>query len=241
MTFLADSPVRSLSLPRPSERCSIASITAPLFSFSTVVLFLLGSYCAPSVDIKGPSFPIPHFRNRLLLLYSILHQFELPNQLSNPVEMAPSKRNFDDAAAWEAVPATKRPRVIEESEQSGLLNNQGNFESLASQRPKRERKRPERYSDTLPQPSARKRTATPKTIPKRSLKQPATTVKHKVLLPGVRRKNSKIAVLKVPLDGLLSSMSPDQKQEHEEHESDLSSPPSSLPPSPVSKLGNPRN
>ena len=154
--------------------------------------------------------------------------------------MAPSKRNFDDAAAWEAVPATKRPRVIQESEQSGLLNIQGNFESLASQRPKRERKRPERYSDTLPQPSFKKQTATPKTIPKRSLKQPATTVKHKKLLSGAQR-NSKIVSRKVPLDGLLSGMSPDQKQEHKEDGSDLSSPPSSLPPSPVSNLGISQN
>ncbi|KAK1917740.1 hypothetical protein P3342_000454 [Pyrenophora teres f. teres] len=61
--------------------------------------------------------------------------------------MAPSKRGRNDAAALEDVPSTKHPRLMQDLEQTGMLDAPANFGSLSSTRPKREIKPPERYSD----------------------------------------------------------------------------------------------
>ncbi|KAE8836366.1 hypothetical protein PTNB73_04328 [Pyrenophora teres f. teres] len=138
--------------------------------------------------------------------------------------MAPSKRGRNDAAALEDVPSTKHPRLMQDLEQTGMLDAPANFGSLSSTRPKREIKPPERYSDMTPRPSRRKRT----TAPKRPSKKPATTMKRGSLTTKEAKVNSKTPNPKVRLGGLPSAIMRSQEQEHKDDESDLSPPPSSL-------------
>lgn len=150
--------------------------------------------------------------------------------------MAPSKRDRDDAAAWEGAPATKRPRLTRDLEQLGILDDAGNFGSISSQRPKRERKRPGKYADTTPKPSPRKRTMAPKTTAGRPPKKPAANLKRTKVSKKQSKKQSKNVSLKVPLDSLppATFTFPDQEQKHKDDGSNLSPPPSALLPSPVS-------
>ncbi|KAI2486135.1 2OG-FeII-Oxy-2 domain containing protein [Pyrenophora tritici-repentis] len=143
--------------------------------------------------------------------------------------MALSKRGHDDAAALEDAPVTKQPKLLQELEQTGMLDVPGNFGSLSSGRPKRERKPPERYSDVTPQPSPRKRTTTtPKTTAKRSSRKPATTTKRGSQISKGLKKNSKIQSPKVLLGSFSPAIVPNQEPEHESEESDLSPLPPSL-------------
>lgn len=148
--------------------------------------------------------------------------------------MAPLKRKCGDAAAAEDAPATKHPMTTQDSEPIRLSEVLSSFGTLSSQRPKRERRRPERYSDLSFQSPSMKQTAIPKTTSKRSSKNPEATAKRNSLQSKMPRNSSRVVSLKVPLDSPSHAMSDGHNQEHGDDESDLSSPPASLLSSPVS-------
>ena len=76
--------------------------------------------------------------------------------------MASSKRKFDDGDSnWEVTQVVKPPKVTAETAAAELQEDRGNYGSRASQRPRRERKRPERFADQLYQPVSKKK-ETPK-------------------------------------------------------------------------------
>jgi hypothetical protein len=73
-----------------------------------------------------------------------------------------SAKQCDDSSEWESAPTTKRARASQESDEVGLQDNEGNYRTLSSQRPTRNRKPPERFIDLPSQPAHKKAKASPK-------------------------------------------------------------------------------
>ncbi|KAG9186187.1 hypothetical protein G6011_02743 [Alternaria panax] len=72
--------------------------------------------------------------------------------------MASLKRKFDHGDPdWEGALVRKQPKPALESEMAELQGDRGNYGSISSQRPTRERKRPERYSDISYQEAPKKK------------------------------------------------------------------------------------
>lgn len=164
--------------------------------------------------------------------------------------MASSKRKSDDSDSdWEGAPGAKQPKPAPESGTAELQKDLGNYGSASSQRPARVRKPPERYINAPPQPSAYKKKATSAKA-KSSTKEASATARgasHQIQaeLPApsdtiangidsssqLPEKESKIVRLKVPVTTF--TRQPSQKDDNESSGSDLSSPPGSLPSTPV--------
>ncbi|CAN9436556.1 unnamed protein product [Alternaria alternata] len=180
--------------------------------------------------------------------------------------MASSKRKFDDGDSnWEVTQVVKPPKVTAETAAAELQEDRGNYGSRASQRPRRERKRPERFADQLYQPVSKKK-ETPKRVTKPLIKPPSkrslatknstsrrswiephavtdTVVNIVDDSPGLPARLSKIVRLKIPLTGSTLAIPTNQprQQYSDESESELSSPPASLPSSPVFSYKNIQN
>jgi hypothetical protein len=165
-----------------------------------------------------------------------------------------SVKQCDDSSEWEGAPATKRRRASQESEQVELQDDQDNYGTLSSERPKRDRKRPERYSDLSSQSARKKVKALPKkgaTKPKLtpSPRKPTATPKHQRQqvataelqgpvnsptnhTPPVSGKKSVIVRLKVTLGGTVPTTPPPRSFLNGQGsglDSVLSSPPDALP------------
>ncbi|KAI5377105.1 hypothetical protein J4E82_004188 [Alternaria postmessia] len=180
--------------------------------------------------------------------------------------MASSKRKFDDGDSnWEVTQVVKPPKVTAETAAAELQEDRGNYGSRASQRPRRARKRPERFADQLYQPVSKKK-ETPKRVTKPLIKPPSkrslatknstsrrswiephavtdTVVNIVDDSPGLPARLSKIVRLKIPLTGSTLAIPTNQprQQYSDESESELSSPPASLPSSPVFSYKNIQN
>jgi len=167
--------------------------------------------------------------------------------------MASPKRKSDDSDSdWEGAPGAKQPKSTPESGTAELQNDLGNYGSASSQRPARVRKPPERYINAPPQPPVSKRRKATSTKAKSSAQRASTTTRgasHQiqtgapVSLETVANaidtssqpleRESKIVRLKVPFT--TSIRQPGQKHEDASSSSELSSPPGSLPSTPVCK------
>ncbi|KAL1794308.1 hypothetical protein ACET3X_007729 [Alternaria dauci] len=173
--------------------------------------------------------------------------------------MASLKRKPDDGDAdWEVIQVAKPPKFTQDTAGARLQEERGNYESMTSQRPMRERKRPERFADLSYQVVSKKKKATPKRVtqwqdkaPRKSslaAKNPAsqrsrvepyavtdTVISNVEDSPELPEKMSKIVRLKLPLTGsiLATPMHHSRQQYSDESESKLSSPPASLPSSPL--------
>jgi len=165
--------------------------------------------------------------------------------------MASSKRKSDDSDSdWEGAPGAKQPKLTPESGPAELQKDLGNYGSASSQRPTRVRKPPERYINAPLQPSAHKKKKATSAKAKSSTKEASATargtsdqIQAKVLVPldtiannidnslQPPEKGSKIVCLKVPVTTF--TRQPSQKYDNESSGSDLSSPPRSLPSTPV--------
>ncbi|CAN9477329.1 unnamed protein product [Alternaria alternata] len=180
--------------------------------------------------------------------------------------MASSKRKFDDGDSdWEVTQVVKPPKFTAQTAAAELQEDRGNYESMASQRPTRERKRPERFADQLYQPVSKKK-ETPKRVTKPLIKPPSkrslatknstsrrswiephavtdTVVNIVDDSPGLPGRLSKIVRLKIRLTGSTLAIPTNQprQQYSDESESELSSPPASLPSSPVFSHKNIQN
>ena len=166
--------------------------------------------------------------------------------------MASSKRKSDDSDSdWEGALGAKQPKSTPESGPAELQKDLGNYGSASSQRPTRVRKPPERYINAPPQPSAHKKKKATSAKAKSSTKEASATargtpdqIQAEVPAPlapianGIDNssqppeKESKIVCLKVPFT--TSTCQPSQQHENESSDSELSSPPASLPSTPVS-------
>jgi hypothetical protein len=167
-------------------------------------------------------------------------------------------KQCDDSSEWEGAPNTKRLRASQESEEVKLQDNEGNYGTLPSQRPARNRKPPERFID-LPSQPARKKA---KTFPKKAATKPKSTRSPRKSVSRAKRQSQqavapksqpsvdskqvfeekKLAIvrLKVPF-GTAVPTTPPRRPFLNSHSSDvhsvLSSPPDSVPDqSPVSPL-----
>ena len=165
--------------------------------------------------------------------------------------MASSKRKSDDSDSdWEGAPGAKQPKPTPESGTAELQKDLGNYGSASSQRPARVRKPPERYINAPPQPPISKRKKATLTKTNSSAQKASTTARgasHQIqaevpapldtIANGIDsssqlpEKESKIVCLKVPFT--TSTRQPSQKYDNESSGSDLSSPPGSLPSTPV--------
>ncbi|KAF1836355.1 hypothetical protein BDW02DRAFT_646175 [Decorospora gaudefroyi] len=137
--------------------------------------------------------------------------------------MAPVKYNCDDSSEWEGATATKRPRPSHDSEQLELQRDPENYGTASSQRPTRNRKRPDKYVPPIQSP--RKRA---KVTPNKRLVTPRTKPSSKK--SAIAEKNPTIVRLKVPLERSVPTTPAHHSPLHDpdvDDESALSSPPTS--------------
>jgi hypothetical protein len=141
--------------------------------------------------------------------------------------MASTKRQSDDSDSdWEGAPRVKQLRTMPTSGTGQLQGDRVNYGSASSQRPARVRKPPERYINAPLQPPVSKRKIGSSAKPASIVKRSSTATSFQV-----PERKSRIVRLKIPLATLKLQSS---QQHHEEHsDSELSSPPGSLPSSPV--------
>jgi len=167
--------------------------------------------------------------------------------------MASSKRKSDDSDSdWEGAPGAKQPKSTLEPGTAELHKDLGNYGSASSQRPARVRKPPERYINAPPQPPVSKRRKVILTKAKSPAQRASTTIRGasdqiqteapvhlETIANGINtssqppEKESKIVCLKVPVT--TSTRQPSQQHKNESSGSELSSPPGSLPSTPVCK------
>ncbi|KAI4931669.1 hypothetical protein J4E85_004264 [Alternaria conjuncta] len=170
--------------------------------------------------------------------------------------MASSKRKSDDGDSdWEGAPGAKQLKTTPESGTAELQKDLGNYGSASSQRPPRVRKPPERYINAPPQPSAHKKKKATSAKANPSTEEGSATARgasHQIQaeLPApsdtiangidsssqLPEKESLIVCLKVPVTTF--TRQPSRKYDNESSGSDLSSPPGSLPSTPISAYKN---
>jgi hypothetical protein len=170
-----------------------------------------------------------------------------------------SKRKADDGDPdWEGAQAVKLLKPTPGSEMAELQEDRGNYGTIASQRPTRERKRPERYSDICHQSVSKRKKATSSKAaksPKKPSPRTSSAAKKRASQPipaelqvvkdivannadkspELPDKMSNIVRLKLPPNGSTPATPKLQSfhQPNDESDSELSSPPASLPSGPV--------